>query len=156
MRQQERLQLNPARAGHVISVRGKQRGVGLLDSLIALAMLGFGMLAMTQLQARVVAQATESQNRLLATQISEELLNMAVIDPDNVDCYTLPATGACGSAVARAYTDAWKLSAQARLRGNDKVEAIRTADNRLTVTLTWASKNLTEPVHEMQVVADVR
>jgi type IV pilus assembly protein PilV len=138
-------------------MRRNQRGFGLFDSLIALSMLGFGMLALTQFQSRLVAQSTEAQNRLLATQISEELLNMALIDPDNATCYTVPAVGACGSAPALAYTNAWSLSAAGRLRGNDKVEAaLNAVTNQLRVTLTWASKNPSEPVHELQVVADVR
>jgi type IV pilus assembly protein PilV len=137
--------------------RRSQRGIGLFDSLVALAMLAFGLVGLTQFQARVVAQGTESQTRLTATRLGDELLNMALIDFTNAACYTFPAAGACGQATARAYTDAWAARAARSLPGNDKVEAVlQGGGNQLRVTLTWASKNQGEPVHEMQGVIDVR
>lgn len=100
------------------STRNRQRGVGLLDALIALAILAFGMLALTGFQSKLVAQATEGQHRMQASQLADELLNTALVDSTaNTWCYTLPATGACGSAAAQAYTLAWKARVQATLPG---------------------------------------
>ena len=76
------------------------RGVGLLDALVALALLAFGLLGMTRLQARMVAQATESQTRMTALQLGDELLNSALVDTANAACYTLPQAGACANAGA--------------------------------------------------------
>ena len=44
--------------------RRAARGFTLIDSLIAMAILAFGLLAMTRLQARALAQSTESQARM--------------------------------------------------------------------------------------------
>jgi len=80
------------------------RGFTLLDALIALAILAFGMLALTGFQTKLVAQGTEAQHRVDATAFADELLNTMLVDNLNSGCYTLPAAGACASPVARAST----------------------------------------------------
>ena len=75
------------------------RGIGLIDALIALAILSFGMLALTRFQGRMVSQTTEAQSRSTAMRLADELMSTALVDPANLACYTMPATGVCGSAV---------------------------------------------------------
>lgn len=136
--------------------RRGQLGMGLIDALIALCILSFGILGMTQFQNRIVMSGTESQSRTVAVQLSEELLNTAVVDPANAGCYTVPAAGACGSAVARARTDAWAQNAVARLPAPATAGAVLdAATGRLSVTLTWWGKESQE--QRMLVgVTDVR
>ena len=89
---------------HFLENRHPQRlriaGVGLLDALISLAILSFGMLAMTRFQGRMVAQTTESQSRQLATQLAGEQLSTVLVDVANAACYTKPQSGTCGNAGA--------------------------------------------------------
>ena len=80
----------------------RQRGAGLIDALIALAILAFGILGMSQFQNRVVMQATESQSRSTAVRLGDELLNTVLVDAGNAACYTVPQTGTCNSTVAKA------------------------------------------------------
>jgi Tfp pilus assembly protein PilV len=48
---------------HEHAPRGRQRGVSLIDALIAIAILSFGLLGMTRMQGRMVTAATDAQLR---------------------------------------------------------------------------------------------
>lgn len=135
---------------------GTRRGIGLLDGLIALAILAFGLLAMTRFQGRLVAQATESQSRQSATHLASELLASALVDTANAACYTLPQAGACGNAAAIGRTADWAARVAAALPG--PVTSTSTLDagtGRLSVALTWRGKS-NDDARQLQVVTDVR
>lgn len=131
------------------------RGIGLIDALVALAILSFGLLALTRLQARTVAQATESQDRATAMRFGDELLNLALVDPANAACYTLPVDGACANATAKGRAADWKTRALAALPGTPSATAALGVDGRLTVTLTWKGKESQE-TRTLVAVTDVR
>lgn len=120
--------------------RGRSRGVTLIDSLIALAILAFGMLGMTRLQTRALAQGTEAQARLTAVQFVDELLSSALIDAANHDCYTLPAAGTCGSTTARTFTNDLKTRAEAALPGGAITSTYTSANGQINVRFTWTGK----------------
>jgi type IV pilus assembly protein PilV len=142
MRQQTRLQLT--------------RGVGVLDALIALVILSFGLLAMTRFQSRMVAQTTESQSRLVATQFGDELLSTVLVDVRNAACYTLPQTGTCASATAKTNTQAWATRLAAALPPPVTSGAvIDAATGRMTLAITWTGK-ASQDTRQLQVVTDVR
>jgi Tfp pilus assembly protein PilV len=129
----------------------RQRGVGLLDGISALAVLGFGLLSLTGFQSRLVAQATEARHRMVASQLADELLSTALIDSaGNTVCYVLPAPGGCpgASAAALAYTADWKDRVLASGLPNPANPVVATAaSGRLTVTLSWqwTAKDGTSP-----------
>ena len=87
----------PAAASVHCRLRLARRGSGLIDGLVALAILAFGMLAMTRFQGRMVAQSTEAQSRQVATQFTSELLATVLVDTANAACYTLPQSGSCSN-----------------------------------------------------------
>lgn len=128
----------------------------MLDGLIALAILAFGLLAMTRFQGRMVAQTTESQSRQVATQLAGELLSTVLVDGANAACYTLPQAGACGNASAITRTTAWSTSVTAALPG--PVTATSTLDGtgeRLTVNIGWLGKDSGD-TRTLEIVTDVR
>jgi type IV pilus assembly protein PilV len=132
------------------------RGVGLLDALIAMAILAFGMLGMTRLQARMVSQATETQTRMTAMQLSDELLNSALVDTANAACYTVPQVGVCDKASAKAQATDWVNRSEAALPGAPTAGAVLdAATGRMTVTLTWTGKESGE-IRTLVAVTDVR
>jgi Tfp pilus assembly protein PilV len=138
--------------------RTHARGVGLFDALVALAILSFGLLAITRFQSRMVAQSTDAQARLTATQYADELLNTALVDEANAACYTVPAAGACANPTAAAAAAAWAASAAAALPSGFASTAL--AGNRLTVTVRWAGKagantDGTSDTHTVEVTTDV-
>ena len=132
-----------------------KRGMGLLDALVALAILAFGLLGMTRLQARMVAQATETQTRMTAMQLGDELLNLALVDTANRHCYTVPQEGECGNATAKDRAAKWETRAKAALPGEPTVGAVLDATDRMTVTLTWTGKESQE-TRTLVATTDVR
>jgi type IV pilus assembly protein PilV len=125
--------------------RVAQRGVGLLDALIAMAILAFGLLALTRFQGRMTMQTTDVQNRAVALQFADQLMSMALVDPKNVSCYTLPAAGVCANATSRAGADAWKTD----LVDNHALPGTVTATSelagtRLKVVIGWTAKDGTD------------
>ncbi|HKW84004.1 MAG TPA: prepilin-type N-terminal cleavage/methylation domain-containing protein [Burkholderiaceae bacterium] len=139
--------------------RCAQRGVGLLEALIALAVLAFGMLAMTRFQTRMIGAGTEAQNRLLAMRFGDELLNMVRVDTDNVACYTIPQ-GTCASPSADSEMTKWLDAVQTRLPLS-RTPVAQISGSLLTVTINWNAKatrddERTLAAHQAQVTTDVR
>jgi type IV pilus assembly protein PilV len=139
---------------HTPRRRARSRGVGLFDALIALAILAFGLLGMTKMQTGLVRQASESQARMTAVQLADELLSTALVDVDNAACYTMPAAGNCASDVASARTEDWAARVSAALPGTVTAGSVL-ANQRLTVTLGWTGKESDE-ARTLEVTTDVR
>lgn len=119
--------------------RHRARGFSLIDALIALALLSFGLVALTRFQGRLVQGATDAQSRSTANRLADELIAMALVDPGNLNCYTLPAAGVCPNAAARAATTAWSARTTAALPGATSPTAT-VAGTRFTVIVGWTSK----------------
>jgi type IV pilus assembly protein PilV len=144
----------------------QQRGIGLIDALIALAILSFGLLALTRFQARLLAQGSDAQARLAATQRADELLGMAVLDASfngasNGPCYAVPVAAGCTKAAAQAAAASWAASAVEGMPGAATAGAVwNAATNQLTATISWTGKVVQEGVaaeqHQMSVTTDVR
>jgi type IV pilus assembly protein PilV len=134
--------------------RRRARGLGLVDALIALAILGFGLLGMTRMQTNLVRQSSESQARMTAVALADELLGTALVDVGNAACYTLPAVGDCDSAVAAERVEDWGARVLASLPGDVEATSVLD-DDRLTVTLTWTGKESGE-TRTLEVTTDVR
>lgn len=130
------------------------RGVGLLDAVIALVILSFGVLGMTRLQGRLLAQGSEAQQRLVATQLGDELLSNALVDVTNAACYTLPPAGTCGNAGAATRTSAWATRVASALPGPATSTATINGD-RFTVAITWIGKGSGD-ARRLEVTTDVR
>jgi type IV pilus assembly protein PilV len=132
------------------------RGFGLIDAMIALVILAFGLLAMTRFQARMITATTESQGRLTALQFSDELLTHALVDVGNVNCYTLPQTGVCPSAAAKARADEWADRAASALPGAVTTQASHNAaTGRFVVRLRWTGRESNEQ-RTLEASTDVR
>lgn len=133
-----------------------QRGFALFDGVVALALLGFGMLALVRMEGRLAGSANEATQRHAASLLTDELLNAMLVDNANANCYTLPAAGACGNATARAATDAWGVRALATLpHATSATSTIDAPTSRITVRLTWYYKDIAETrTHE--VSSDIR
>ncbi len=132
------------------------RGMGLLEGLIAVAILSFGMLGLARFQTTLMAQTTDSRSRTTATQLADELLSTVLVDTGNAGCYTLPNPSGCTSSAAALRAADWKVRALAALPGDHT--AVATLDGgtqRFTVTVTWTGKGGSDP-HTLQVSTDAR
>lgn len=136
--------------------RRTSRGFGLIDAMIALTILAFGMLAMTRFQSRMIAGATDAHGRLTAQQFSDELIATALVDIANAACYTKPQVGACGSSAAAARTTDWATRTAAALPGTVTTGAVLDAGSgRFTVTINWTGKQAGD-TRTLEASTDVR
>ena len=144
--------LRPRRAAR----HGAQHGFSLLDGLVGMTLLAVGLLGMARLESGLIAQSTEAQHRLVAAQLGDQLLSTVLVDTANVDCYTVPPTGTCESAVAKDSTTAWQAQALAALPGAASASAVLDdARRRMTVTLSWTGK-ASRDTRTLEVTTGVR
>lgn len=150
-----------------------QAGSSLLEPLISIVILSFGLLGLAHFQLNMLSQSSDSKSRLSATTLAEELLAQVRMDSGtvagnprkaNAGCYTTePAAGTCNSATALQAYKAWEtkaIAAMGSLAGADKSKAsvksqLDLTTNQLKVTLTWCTKGATEP-HSYSASTDVR
>lgn len=132
-----------------------ERGYSLMDAVIALALLSFGLLGLTRLQTASLSQATEAQSRTSAAALADELVSSALVDVANRDCYTLPAAGTCGSSGARAVTTAWNTRVGTELKNGSATSTYTAANGRLRVVVSWTGKS-TGDTHTLEATTDVR
>ncbi len=132
--------------------------MGLLDALVALGILAFGLLAMTRFQTKMVAQASESQMRLVAAQFADELMALALVDAANVGCYTLPTPGACGNNAAKVRAEEWKGRVTAALPSGAASAAVTAvgAQQRFSVSIVWTARDKDDPQRKLEAITDVQ
>lgn len=136
--------------------RRAQRGVSLIDALIAIAILSFGLIGMTRMQGRMVSSSTDAQLRTTAVQMADELLSTVLVDAANAACYTLPQTGACGSSAAIARANDWSSRVTGTMPGSvTKGVTLDAGTGRMTVSIGWTGRDTSDP-RLMSVVTDVR
>ena len=70
-----------------------QRGVVLLEALIAILIFSMGVLALVGLQAAMVKNTSDSQYRSLASYIAEQRIGMIWADPANAVAYVEASPG---------------------------------------------------------------
>lgn len=145
--------------GHAMQDRRihRQRGFGLFDALISLAILCFGMLAMTRFQARIVAQTTDAQSRQIATQLATEHMGTVLVDVENAPCYTVPFSGTCSNTGAKTRTAEWAARvASAPLPGTiSTTVALNGSATQMTLVISWTGKDGSES-RTLRTVTDVR
>lgn len=151
-----------------MQLKSRERGIGLIDALVALSMLAFGMLGMTRMQTRLITQGSDVQTRLTASRAAEELLGMVLADSANATCYTLPATGTCASTSASTSAATWKTATLASLptysasTAPTAVVTLDSASGLFKVVVSWNSKTSTlgtqsiDDTHNITVTTDVR
>ena len=136
--------------------RSRQRGISMIDALIAIAVLSFGLIGMTRMQGRMVTASTDAQLRTTAVQLADELLNTVLVDTVNAACYTLPQAGACSSSAATARTTDWSTRVGTAMPGSvSKAVTYNAANGQMTVSIGWTARDSSD-ARLMNVVTDVR
>ncbi len=133
----------------------RMRGFSLMDGLMSMAILSFGLLGMSRLQARALAQATEGMQRTTAAQYADEIIGSALVDTANVACYQWPVAGVCGSATAKDATADWRARLIAAMPSGSVTSTYDSAAGRLKVVVNWAGKQTTD-THTLEATTDVR
>jgi type IV pilus assembly protein PilV len=132
------------------------RGFGLIEALVAMLIMTFGMVALTQFQSRLIVQTTDSQSRATASQFAGELLGTVLVDAANAACYTLPQAGTCSNDAAKERTADWADDVAAALPGPvTTTSTLDVATSRLTVVITWTGKT-GDDTRRLESITDVR
>jgi type IV pilus assembly protein PilV len=141
----------------------RQRGLGLLDAVIALAILAFGLLALTRFQASMTSQSTDAQARQTANRLADELMSLALVDPANVNCYTLPAAGSCSNGTVRSNTNAWLTRVSSSLPGGATATVTAAppavaaeGGTRLTIRISWTGKDQSADPRQLVTTTNVQ
>lgn len=85
----ERPQPAPARLDLAI-INGRERGVALIEALVAIVVFAIGVLALVGLQARSVGDVSESRYRSEAAYLANQLIAQIMTDPQNIANYVTP------------------------------------------------------------------
>ena len=76
-----------------VSRRRRQGGIALLEAMIAILILGIGLLGTVGLQARAYSALSDASMRAEATMAAEKLLGTMSADAPNVQSYSLSENG---------------------------------------------------------------
>lgn len=127
-----------------------QRGVALLEALISILILSFGILAIIGLQATSVRLSTDAKYRSDAALVVNQLVG-EMLSGDRTTA-TLQAAYQTGNV---SY-DAWRTRAQALLPGvaTNQPTVVFGANGLVTITLFWQAPG-GGPVHRHQVVTQI-
>jgi len=115
----------------------RQAGVALLEVMIAVILLGIGLLGAIGLQARSYAALADAGQRAEATIQADKLLGMMNNDVANIAGYALVADGQAGTAVAP-----WLAETRALIPGATATVTVARQGGRwrVDVTIAWRRK----------------
>lgn len=83
----------------------RQRGIALIESLVAAVLLAVGLLGAIALQARSSSALADAGTRAEAAMAADRLLGTMAVDLPNLSAYALTAGGAAGPRLLPWYTD---------------------------------------------------
>lgn len=143
-------------------MKSRNKGGSLLEPLVAIAVLSFGMLGLAKFQLTMLVQSSDSRARVEATALASELLAQVRVDPANAGCYaSTPPAGSCGFAGALEEARKWREKAVSKLPSNATIQSSvlselnSPAANQFRVVLTWANKG-SDVAHSFEAITDVR
>lgn len=117
----------------------RQRGVALLEALIATILLAIGLIGAIGMQARAYAALSDAGLRAEATMASEKLLATMTVDQANLAAYAYGGTGAASAQLAP-----WLAQTQAAIPNATVTVAVAgvagTTRSRVDVAINWQRK----------------
>lgn len=127
-----------------------QGGVALLEAMIAILLISFGILGIIGLQANSIAFTTDARYRVDAGALADRLVAEMWVNPANIGSYTWAGVGSPNAVVAP-----WVADVQAALPGADTLPPLINvgADNVVTVTVRWQPPN--GSAHQHLIIANI-
>lgn len=134
---------------HGLRALNSQTGVGLIEVLITVLVLGIGLLGVASTQVVSLQMNSQSQNRSQAVLLAEDILDRIRANPDNPADYALAQgnaqgadNGACDTSFVPANADvadndiaAWENSLACLLPAAERTVVVN--GNTVTVTINW-------------------
>lgn len=142
--------LNPshphAHSQSAVSARN-QRGITLIESLVSVLLLMFGILGLISLQGRMSSASTDAQLRGEATNLADQLISRMWVDQANLSSYSVNS-GTCTSS-SNTYCTTWASTVTSTLPSGSATVSI--SGSTATVTVRWMVANST--AHQVQTSA---
>lgn len=135
------------------ATRQAQGGVALLEVLIAILIISFGVLGIIGLQANSIAITSDARYRVEASALAERLVSEMWLNPMNLASYAYAGTGTPPAPLAAWYADLTSDSRGLPGASSHKPTITIGADNLVTITIRWSPPNGT--VHNHVVVASI-
>lgn len=115
------------------------RGIALVEVLVAVVILGIGLLGTIGLQARAYSALADSGMRAEATMAAEKLIGLMTTDQANLAAYALAPGGTISSRL-----QPWVDETRAHIPGAtievDEAPAANTDGTEVVVTIGWTRK----------------
>jgi type IV pilus assembly protein PilV len=117
----------------------RQRGIALIEALIAIVLLGIGLLGTIGLQGRSYAALADTGMRAEATIAAEKLIGVISTDQPNMAAYALAANGTPSASL-----QPWYDETRGRIPGAVISVAVvatsATTPGQVTVSIQWTRK----------------
>lgn len=143
---------SPVTALHTAKSLQCQKGIGIIEIMIALLVLTIGLLGMASMQTNGLQMTSEALSRSQATILANDIIDRARANRENLDDYQFPAAEtvpACDTSyawdgslsIAENDIDEWMNSLACLLPSPDATVVFNDASNLMTVTVTWNSRS---------------
>jgi type IV pilus assembly protein PilV len=119
--------------------RRQQKGIALIEALVAVVLLGVGLLGIIGLQARSYSALADTSMRAEATMAADKLLGVMAADQANLSAYAVAMGSTPGSRLAPWYDDTRTQIPGAGIKV-EVAQVPNTTRTRVTITIAWARK----------------
>ena len=132
------------------SMRKAQRGVSLVEVLIALLVLSIGLIGALKLQAEGVRQNADSRYTVLAATYAHDAMDAIAFDRSNAQASWMMSAGTAPSSLSGRAKE-WLTALQRDLPDGKAAISCSSGDKKCTVTLTWVppGRDQVEAKYEM-------
>jgi type IV pilus assembly protein PilV len=120
-----------------MTLRRREQGVALVEAIVAVVLLGIGLLGAIGMQARSMSALADSGMRAEATIAADRLIGMMTLDAANASAYVLAPGGTPGTALQPWYADTRTRVPNAQIEVKVAPAANRT---RVEINITWTRK----------------
>ncbi len=128
-----------------MKLKRKQQGIMLLEAILAVILLGIGLVGAILIQARSVGALSDATMRAEATMASESLVALMSNDQPNLSQYVLAAGGTPGSRLAPWAAETRRVIPNATLAVVVTPTAAST-HSRVDISISWRRK-ATDPLN---------
>lgn len=125
----------------------KQRGIVLVEALVAMLIFSIGILALIGLQAASIKHVGDAKYRADASFLADQVIGRMWADRTNLSCYTHPQpAGVCASVPSKANLQNWLDNVGMLLPGAAATlqQISVDAGNQVTVTVAWRAAQDTQ------------
>lgn len=134
-----------------MKLKRNQQGIMLLEAMLAVILLGIGLIGAILIQARAFSALSDATMRAEATMAGESLVALMTNDQPNVAQYALAAGGTASARLAPWVAETKRVIPNATIT----VAVTPTAGsnhNQVNITIGWQRKS-SDPQHRHQLIA---